>query len=127
MFNYQGELYGFQDYKRKKKYKIKEKDENESEKQQCKKYRTCGEITILVILTVCILLVLSNFGIGGIAGEAVSSVLFGLFGYMAYVLPFLVLRPPLFYFKQRKYTCLYKNRGRSIFVLIFDGNTGIDI
>ena len=47
-----------------------------------------GEIIILVSLAVCILLVLSNFGLGGIAGEAVSSVFFGLFGFMAYVLPF---------------------------------------
>ena len=47
-----------------------------------------GEIIILASLAVCILLVLSNFGIGGIAGEAVSSVFFGLFGFMAYVLPF---------------------------------------
>lgn len=47
-----------------------------------------GEITIFIALAVCILLVLSNFGMGGIVGEAVSSVLFGLFGVMAYVLPF---------------------------------------
>ena len=33
-----------------------------------------GEIIILAALAVCILLVLSNFGIGGIVGEAVSSV-----------------------------------------------------
>ena len=49
-----------------------------------------GEIIILAALAVCILLVLSNFGIGGIAGEAVSSVSFGLFGFMGYVLPFVV-------------------------------------
>ena len=47
-----------------------------------------GEIIILIALAVCILLVLSNFGMGGIVGEAVSSVFFGLFGIMAYVLPF---------------------------------------
>ena len=47
-----------------------------------------SEIIILASLAVCILLVLSNFGVGGIVGEAVSSVFFGLFGIMAYVLPF---------------------------------------
>ena len=36
------------------------------------------EILILAVLAVCILLVISNFGLGGIAGEAVSSVMFGL-------------------------------------------------
>ena len=49
-----------------------------------------GEIIILAVLAVCILLVLSNFGVGGIVGEAVSSVFFGLFGFMAYLLPFVM-------------------------------------
>ncbi len=49
-----------------------------------------GEIIILAVLAVCILLVLSNFGVGGIVGEAVSSVFFGLFGFMAYLLPFVL-------------------------------------
>ena len=49
-----------------------------------------GEIIILAVLAVCILLVLSNFGVGGIVGEAVSSVIFGLFGFMAYLLPFVI-------------------------------------
>lgn len=56
--------------------------------QQNKEIR--GEIITLVTLAVCILLVLSNFGIGGAAGEAVSSVLFGLFGFMAYILPLVI-------------------------------------
>ena len=50
-----------------------------------------GEIIILIALAICILLVLSNFGMGGIVGEAVSSVLFGLFGTMAYIFPFAAL------------------------------------
>lgn len=49
-----------------------------------------GEIIILISLAICILLVLSNFGLGGIVGEAVSSVFFGLFGFMAYLLPFIL-------------------------------------
>lgn len=49
-----------------------------------------NEIVIFVILALCILLVLSNFGFGGIVGEAVSSVLFGLTGVMAYILPFVI-------------------------------------
>ena len=46
-----------------------------------------SEITIWLSLAVCILLMISNFGIGGFVGDAVSSVLFGLFGFPAYVLP----------------------------------------
>lgn len=60
-----------------------------------------GEIIILVSLAVCILLVLSNFGIGGIAGEAVSSVFFGLFGLMAYVLPFVLFALTAFLISNR--------------------------
>lgn len=50
-----------------------------------------GEIIILGLLAVCILLVLSNFGLGGIVGKTVSSVVFGIFGFMAYFLPFILL------------------------------------
>lgn len=49
-----------------------------------------GEIIILGLLAVCILLVLSNFGLGGIVGKTVSSVFFGIFGFMAYFLPFIL-------------------------------------
>lgn len=49
-----------------------------------------GEIIILGLLAVCILLVLSNFGLGGIVGKTVSSAVFGIFGFMAYFLPFIL-------------------------------------
>ena len=49
-----------------------------------------GEIIILGLLAVCILLVLSNFGVGCIVGKTVSSVVFGIFGFMAYFLPFIL-------------------------------------
>lgn len=49
-----------------------------------------GEIIILGLLAVCILLVLSNYGLGGIVGKTVSSVVFGIFGFMAYFLPFIL-------------------------------------
>ena len=49
-----------------------------------------NEIIILTAFAICILLLLSNFGVGGIAGEAVSSVMFGLFGFMAFLMPFIL-------------------------------------
>lgn len=55
-----------------------------------------GEIIILGLLAVCILLVLSNFGLGGIVGKTVSSVVFGIFGFMAYFLPFILFRAVAF-------------------------------
>ena len=39
-----------------------------------------NEIFILLSLAVCILLLISNFGIGGFLGDIVSSFLFGTFG-----------------------------------------------
>ena len=47
-----------------------------------------SEILLLGSLAICILLILSNFGMGGIAGGAISSVGFGLVGAMAYLFPF---------------------------------------
>ena len=60
-----------------------------------------GEIIILAMLAVCVLLVLSNFGLGGTAGEAVSSVLFGFFGFMAYLLPFALFAVTAFLISNR--------------------------
>ena len=45
------------------------------------------EITILIALAICILLMISHFGVGGIVGGAVSDMLFGLFGILAYAIP----------------------------------------
>ena len=44
-------------------------------------------VTLLVILAVCIIMFISNFGIGGFVGEKVSGFCFGLFGMMAYLFP----------------------------------------
>ncbi|WP_461812800.1 FtsK/SpoIIIE family DNA translocase [Faecalimonas sp.] len=49
-----------------------------------------NEIFILFSLTICILLLISNFGIGGFLGDIVSSFLFGTFGLMAYIIPILL-------------------------------------
>ncbi len=46
-----------------------------------------SEVALLVILAACIVLFISNFGIGGFVGEKVSGFCFGLFGMMAYLFP----------------------------------------
>lgn len=88
-----------------------------------------GEIIILIALAVCILLVLSNFGMGGIVGEAVSSVFFGLFGIMAYILPFAAFGISAFLVSNRGNAHAYIKIGAAvvlfllltaIFGLIFD-------
>lgn len=49
-----------------------------------------NEIFILLSLAICILLLISNFGIGGFLGNIVSSFLFGTFGLPAYIIPILL-------------------------------------
>ena len=46
-----------------------------------------SEVALLVILAVCIIMFISNFGIGGFIGEKVSGFCFGMFGMMAYLFP----------------------------------------
>ena len=45
------------------------------------------EITIFIALAICILLMISHFGVGGVLGSVVSNLMFGLFGTLAYVIP----------------------------------------
>ena len=48
------------------------------------------EIVLWSSIALCILLCISNFGLGGVAGNAVADFLFGVFGIIQYVLPFMV-------------------------------------
>ncbi len=59
------------------------------------------EVTLIVILVVCILLFISNFGIGGTVGDFFSSIMFGAFGILAFVFPVLVLLAVWFAFGNR--------------------------
>ncbi len=78
-----------------------------------------GEIIILAALAVCILLVLSNFGIGGIVGEAVSSVFFGLFGFMAYLLPFILFALTAFLVSNKGNAHAYIKIGAAVMLFLF--------
>ena len=59
------------------------------------------EIILLGSLAVCILLILSNFGMGGIAGGAIASVGFGLTGSITYLFPFLLFGGIAFYISNK--------------------------
>jgi S-DNA-T family DNA segregation ATPase FtsK/SpoIIIE len=48
------------------------------------------EICLIVLLAVCVLLFLCNFGIGGTVGSFFSGLMFGLFGFTAYIFPIIV-------------------------------------
>mgnify|MGYP000715412657 CR=1 FL=1 len=120
MFNYQGGIIWLPRLQKEEKIQDqRKKTRTKAKSSNAKNTELAGEITILVILTVCILLVLSNFGIGGIAGEAVSSVLFGLFGYMAYVLPFLVFAAAAFFISNRGNTHAYIKIAAGVFLFLF--------
>lgn len=49
-----------------------------------------NEIILLGILAVCILMLLSNFGLIGAAGKMISYVQFGIFGLVAYIIPVVI-------------------------------------
>ena len=46
------------------------------------------DIVLLLCLVCCVVLVISNFGLGGPIGNAAKSILSGLFGIMSYLFPF---------------------------------------
>ena len=48
------------------------------------------EIILWGSLVLCILLCISNFGIGGVVGNAIADFLFGIFGIIQFILPFMV-------------------------------------
>ncbi|MDD3279354.1 MAG: DNA translocase FtsK [Lachnospiraceae bacterium] len=59
------------------------------------------EIIELILLAVCILLMLSNFGLGGVVGGAVSSFFFGILGIFAYAFPILLFFGTAFCYANR--------------------------
>lgn len=63
----------------------------EAEVVDVAKAEAIKEIFLWTFLAVCVLLFLSNLGIGGIVGNAVSSFFFGIFGLVAYLFPILLL------------------------------------
>ena len=59
------------------------------------------EIILWGVLAICILLFISNFGIGGKIGSVVSGIFFGIFGLLAYIFP-IVLVIATFFFVSNK-------------------------
>lgn len=55
------------------------------------KIESIKEIVLWVMLAICVLLFVSNLGIGGVVGNAVSGFFFGVFGIISYLFPILLL------------------------------------
>lgn len=59
------------------------------EREKAENFRM--EVILWIVVAACLLLFISNFGVGGTVGNAVSSFIFGLFGVIAYVFPIVLL------------------------------------
>lgn len=77
-----------------------------SRKQESSGFQT--EIILLITLAVCILIMISNLGMGGLVGDAVSSFCFGAVGLMAYVLPVFLFIGIAFLLSNKKNMLAYK-------------------
>ena len=60
------------------------------------------DIKLIIVLAVCILILLSVFGLGGRVGDKAAYGLFGVFGVMAYALPFLLFIGIAFHMSNRE-------------------------
>lgn len=78
------------------------------------------EIMILITLAFCILMLISNFGVGGTVGSVVSAALFGIFGFTAYAVPFVLFGGIAFYASNKGNSRAYIKLGAGIvFVVLF--------
>ncbi len=77
-----------------------------------------GEVILLLLLAVCILMFISNFGIGGAVGEGVSRALFGIFGLLAYVFPVCLFAGAAFYVSNKQnHVAVIKLIAAALFVI----------
>ena len=67
----------------------KKKGKNRSSVKQQNEFMK-DELIVWFTLAICILILLSNFGLAGFVGDGISKVLKNLFGWIAYVIPFIL-------------------------------------
>ncbi len=91
-----------------------------SSKKQEQEIPFKSEVILLLILAVCILLFISNFGIGGVVGEKVSGFFFGIFGLVAYIVPVCLFIGIAFYFSNKhNKIAIVKLIAAVLFILFF--------
>ena len=61
-----------------------------------------SEVILILFFVLCVLMLLSSFGIGGAFGNLISGLLFGLFGYLAYIVPVALFVGVCFYLANRE-------------------------
>ncbi|MEG0793609.1 MAG: DNA translocase FtsK [Lachnospiraceae bacterium] len=79
----------------------KKKNSKQQNKQTSSQNFLKDEVVILITLAFCIILLISNFGIGGTVGGAISSFVFGVFGLLAYLVPIFLFLGVAFVFSNK--------------------------
>ena len=77
------------------------------------------EITIWVSLALCILFMISNFGVGGIVGDAMGGVMQYLFGWVAYIFPIVLFAIIAFLCSNQGNRVAYVKAGAAAVFMIF--------
>lgn len=93
----------------------KDKEKNSQEKD----FSFKNEIILLAILAVCILLFISNFGVGGAVGKVISGFFFGIFGLPAYLFPVLLFIGIAFYMSNKHNKIAVVKLVASVLFLLF--------
>lgn len=93
----------------------KDKEKNSQEQD----FSFKNEIILLTILAVCILLFISNFGVGGAVGKVISGFFFGIFGLPAYLFPVLLFIGIAFYMSNKHNKIAVVKLVASVLFLLF--------
>lgn len=97
-----------------KKTKTSTKKKNTSKKENF----LITEITVWVSLAVCILMALSNFGLGGFIGEYISDFILSSFGWMGYIFPIVLFMGISFSLSNKGNTIAYVKVTAGVFLYI---------
>ena len=77
------------------------------------------EIILFVILAACVILLVSNFGMGGFVGDAISHFCFGLMGMMAYLFPVIFFVGAAFILINKTNRLAYKKMAAVLVMFLF--------
>ncbi|MGN0341591.1 MAG: DNA translocase FtsK 4TM domain-containing protein [Roseburia sp.] len=87
---------------KKRTYIRRKPTKKELQEQEQKRQSFRNEIVLWLMLALCIILFIANFGFGGIVGGAVSSFFFGVMGVAAYIFPVLLFVGTVFALSNRE-------------------------
>ncbi len=77
------------------------------------------EILLLVVFAACLILMISNFGLGGFVGDAISSFCFGAVGILAYIFPVLLFIGAAFLISNNTNILAYKKFFAGVVFFVF--------